>query len=212
MNYLAHLSLAQPSVSSKVGNMLGDFMRGVDADALSMPVRQGLDNHRLVDRFTDSHDWVLMQRRQFSPARRRFAGVALDVLFDHFLWQHWSVLYSSSREESIQRHYQDLLAGKNLMPEMMQRRMQRMVENDLLNRYGELQQVGQALDAIADRIRFANAFAGIVEEIIPRYDELEQGFLDFYPELKRAVDKAAIESFRGDEYGAFPSTGKDLSG
>ncbi len=29
MNYFAHLTLARPTVPSKVGNLLGDFMRGV---------------------------------------------------------------------------------------------------------------------------------------------------------------------------------------
>lgn len=193
MNYLAHLSLAQPSVPSKVGNVLGDFMRGVDAETLSVPVRQGLDNHRLVDRFTDSHEWVIEQRRQFSPVRRRFGGVALDVLFDHFLWRHWSSLYSLPRGQTIEQHYQHLLAGGTLMPETMRLRMQRMVEHDLLNRYARLEQVGQALDMIAARIRFANGFAGIVEEIAPRYEILEAGFLDFYPQLQDAVSAAGLE-------------------
>ena len=70
MNYLAHLTLAQPSVPSKVGNVLGDFMRGAVVSELSEPLRRGLDNHRLVDRFTDHHPWVMAQRRGFSARRR----------------------------------------------------------------------------------------------------------------------------------------------
>ena len=197
MNYLAHLSLAQPSVSSKVGNLLGDFMRGVDAGALPDGVRRGLDNHRLVDRFTDNHNWVGDQRRRFSPQRRRFAGVALDVLFDHFLWRHWTVFYTESRAEMIMQHYDHLLAGNGLMPGPMRPRMQRLVALDLLNRYAELDQVGEALDMIAGRIRFPNAFSGIVEEVVPRYDELEAGFLTFYPQLQQAVQAAALEDGQG---------------
>ncbi len=193
MNYLAHLCLAQPSVSSKVGNMLGDFMRGVEVATLPVAVRDGLENHRLVDRFTDSHDWVQAQRRQFSSARRRFAGVALDVLFDHFLWRHWSAFYAQPRRELIELHYRHLQAGDALMPDLMRQRVQRLVEHDLLNRYAQLDQVGQALDVIAARIRFANHFAGMVDEIAPRYEALEQGFLAFYPQLQQAVAEVALE-------------------
>ena len=50
MNYFAHLALARPTPASKVGNLLGDFMRGVREEELPPPVRQGLRNHRLVDR------------------------------------------------------------------------------------------------------------------------------------------------------------------
>lgn len=197
MNYLAHLTLAQPFAPSKVGNVLGDFMRGVEVAGLSEPVRLGLDNHRLVDRFTDSHDWVRAQRAKFSPARRRFAGVALDVLFDHFLWHHWSSFYASPRGDTIALHYRHLQAGDALMPPVMRHRMQRMAEFDLLNRYVELRQVGQALDMIAGRIRFANRFTGIVEEIVPFYEELEEGFLVFYPQLQHAVAQAALEAQSG---------------
>ena len=193
VNYLAHLTLAQPSVPSKVGNVLGDFMRGAVVSELSEPLRRGLDNHRLVDRFTDHHPWVMAQRRGFSARRRRFAGVALDVLFDHFLWQHWATFYGHDRDAAIIRHYQHLQAGLPLMHLPMRERVERLIEHDLLNQYGELERVGQALDVIAGRIRFANDFAGIIQEIEPRYQALEAGFLTFYPELQAAVREAALE-------------------
>lgn len=193
MNYLAHLTLAQPSVPSKVGNVLGDFMRGAVVSELSEPLRRGLDNHRLVDRFTDHHPWVIAQRRGFSPARRRFAGVALDVLFDHFLWQHWARFYGTPRAQTIASHYRDLEQGLPLMHAPMRQRVERLIAFDLLNQYGELAGVGEALDVIAGRIRFANAFGGMIEEIEPRYRELEDGFLDFYPELQEAVRSAGVE-------------------
>ena len=194
MNYLAHLSLSRPSVPSKVGNVLGDFMHGVDPASLDRAVRCGLDNHRLVDRFTDSHAWVRDQRRQFSVGRRRFAGVALDVLFDHLLWQHWSRFYALDRDGTIAAHYRHLEAGLPLMHAPMRLRVERLIEHDLLNQYAHLERVGQALDAIAGRIRFANDFAGIIEEIEPRYRELEEGFLAFYPELQKAVREAGLEA------------------
>ena len=71
--------------------------------------------------------------------------------------------------------------------------MEGLLEHDLLNRYARLSQVGEALDAIAARIRFANPFAGMVEEIEPRYETLEAGFLVFYPQLREAVEQAALE-------------------
>ena len=58
MNYFAHLVLAQPTVESTVGNLLGDFARGVDRANLPTSIKAGLDNHRAVDRFTDSHPTI----------------------------------------------------------------------------------------------------------------------------------------------------------
>ena len=57
MNHFAHCVLAQPAEESVVGNLLGDFARGVELAALNPAVRAGLENHRAVDRFTDIIHW-----------------------------------------------------------------------------------------------------------------------------------------------------------
>ena len=82
MNHFAHLVLAQPTVESTVGNLLGDFARGVDQASLPAAVRAGLLNHRAVDRFTDAHPLVLEMKRSFGARRRRFAGTPAMVLVD----------------------------------------------------------------------------------------------------------------------------------
>ena len=79
MNYLAHLALAQPNHHSLVGNLLGDFCKGVPLNSLPTTILAGLANHRAVDSFTDQHPLVRQSRLLFSAQRRRFAGIALDV-------------------------------------------------------------------------------------------------------------------------------------
>ena len=89
MNYLAHLVLSQPHADSYFGNLLGDFRRGVKVTAFSESVQAGVTNHLLVDKFTDSHPAVIAAKQQVSTQRRRFAGILLDICFDHFLLVHW---------------------------------------------------------------------------------------------------------------------------
>ena len=89
MNYLAHLYLSQPTVDSHYGNLLGDFRKGVNVAALPFSVQQGLQNHYLVDRFTDSHPEVMAAKQVFPKSQRRFAPVALDMIFDHFLIKNY---------------------------------------------------------------------------------------------------------------------------
>ena len=85
MNHLAHLFLAPDSPEARVGSLLGDFARGIVQDDLPAAVRDGLKHHRAVDAFTDQHPEVLASKRLFSPQRRRFAGVALDILYYDYL-------------------------------------------------------------------------------------------------------------------------------
>jgi acyl carrier protein phosphodiesterase len=195
MNHFAHLVLAQPTVESTVGNLLGDFARGVDQASLPAAVEAGLLNHRAVDRFTDAHPLVLEMKRSFSARRRRFAGIALDIYFDHLLITHWDRFEERSLENLIVGLYQRMDEGRKLMPhDEMQLVTRRMIEYDWFGSYGDIDAVAEALDRVAARIRFANDFDNAIEDLQRSHEMILQGFLEFYPQLQRHVTEQAIES------------------
>lgn len=195
MNHFAHLVLGQPTVESTVGNLLGDFARGVDQDALPVAVRAGLFNHRAVDRFTDAHPLVKEMKRKFSPQRRRFAGIALDIYFDHLLITHWQNFEDRNLDHLIAGLYQRMSAGQALMPAANMRRVtMRMVEHDWFGSYRELDAVAESLDRVAGRIRFANRFDHAIEDLLRNHDCIRDGFFEFYPQLQQHVAEQALES------------------
>ncbi|HLV78514.1 MAG TPA: ACP phosphodiesterase [Marinobacter sp.] len=184
MNHLAHTFLAPDSPEARVGSILGDFARGVDWAGLPPPVMAGVRHHRAVDAFTDRHPLVLAGKQLFSRQRRRFAGVALDVLYDHFLLRHWSRFTDCERQVFVQSVYQELASHEQVMPPAMIRTTRHMVRNDWFGSYEDLDNIGFALDRIASRIRFPNQFAGIIDEIRDNERQLEAQFLRFFPELQ----------------------------
>ncbi|MDC0664294.1 acyl carrier protein phosphodiesterase [Marinobacter sp. SS21] len=188
MNHLAHLFLAPASVPGRVGALLGDFARGIDTASLPLEVYQGLKHHRAVDAFTDRHPEVLACKPLFSAQRRRFAGVALDVLFDHYLLRHWSRFAADDSHHFIQEVYRDLELGACLMPDSMAHTTATMIRQDWFNAYRELDNVGHALDRISTRLRRPNQFAGVIEEIRSNDAELEARFLLFFHELQQQFD------------------------
>lgn len=183
MNYLAHLYLAQPNADSHFGNLLGDFGGKVHAKHLPTTVQYGLENHYLVDKFTDSHTSVIQAKQLFSPNRKRFAGIALDVLFDHFLIRHWSQFNKVPLAQFKQNSYALLNENLSVMPTKMKQVVIRMTQNDWFKEYETVEGIGFALDNIAKRIRFTNKFSGSIEDILRNYAELEAVFLTFFPEL-----------------------------
>ena len=193
MNYLAHIALSQPNSYSLVGNLLGDFCKGVQIDMLPQAVRQGLANHRAVDHFTDHHPLVRNAKTNFSAQRRRFAGIALDMLFDHFLIRHWPAFYSQPFAAVKQQIYSDIAAAEHLMPPAMAATMRNVYQKDWFASYEQLRSLGYALDRIAQRIRFTNQFSGVIEEIEPVYSKLEHDFLQFYPQLQQHVQQLGLE-------------------
>ncbi len=195
MNHFAHLVLAQPTLESTVGNLLGDFARGLDPQQLSPSVRAGLLNHRAVDRFTDSHPRVIEMKRAFSDRRRRFAGIALDIYFDHLLINHWESFDGRDLDNLIGEFYRRMSAGRALMPgENMRRVTRRMIEYDWFGSYRHHDAVAESLDRVAARIRFDNGFANAIEELERNRDMIRDGFFEFYPDLKAHVGELALET------------------
>ena len=194
MNYLAHLYFAKPTADSHFGNLLGDFGGRRHIEKLPAAVVNALDNHYLVDKFTDAHLLVKEAKQYFSPQRKRFAGVAIDVLFDHFLIKYWHTFNQQPLTSFKQTSYG--LLGKRLpvMPARMQRVVTSMIENDWFKEYETLDGVGLALDNIAARIRFTNTFTGAVEDIAHYYTELDAVFLAFFPQLIKHVKQRGLES------------------
>ncbi|TNF86980.1 MAG: DUF479 domain-containing protein [Gammaproteobacteria bacterium] len=194
MNHFAHLVLSQPTLESTVGNLLGDFARGIDPDRLPRAVLAGLHNHRAVDRFTDAHPRINQMKRAFSPERRRFAGIALDIYFDHLLIQHWQSFEQRNLESLITEFYRRMSAARDLMPhENMRRVTGRMVEYDWFGSYRDIDAVAESLDRVAARIRFSNRFANAIEDLQRNHEQIRDGFFEFYPQLQQHVSELALE-------------------
>ncbi len=191
MNYLAHLLLAQDNPLSRLGNLMGDF-KG-DRSKLPDAVLLGIENHKAVDKFTDNHSLITQLKPLFSRQRRRFSGIILDVLFDHFLLKHWSNYCSEEPQIFIQSCYGDLASHQAMMPARMQHVVALMSRDNWLGAYEDLAGVGRALDGIASRIRFKNDYVGALEEVTFHYASLESAFLAFFPQLIEHVRVLSLE-------------------
>ncbi len=194
MNHFAHLVLSQPTVASTVGNLLGDFARGVDLQTLPTAVMAGLLNHRAVDRFTDAHPLVQRMKTGFSPARRRFAGIALDIYFDYLLINHWDRFEQRNQAQLVSGFYRRMHQGQALMPgEDMQRVTRRMIDYDWFGRYRDIDSIAESMDRVAARIRFRNCFANAIEDIERNQAMIREGFFQFYPQLQAHIAALGIE-------------------
>ncbi len=89
MNYLAHFFLAENTPESLLGNLLGDFVKGSAVNLYPQEIIKGIYLHRKVDSYTDSHAIVRSSKSLVCSQRRRFAGVLIDVFYDHFLAKNW---------------------------------------------------------------------------------------------------------------------------
>lgn len=188
MNYLAHLRLSPSDAESMVGNLMGDFRKHLGETALPDRVNWGISNHLRVDKFTDTHPVILDLKCLFSKERRRFAGIVLDVAFDYFLTCHWQKFSDSDIDLFIDQAHDKIASLSDIMPTRMQYVMSYMIEDQWLRSYATLEGIGYALDRMSTRIRFENKMAGAIEEVENNYQELEEGFLLFFPSLLEHIE------------------------
>lgn len=186
MNYLAHLLLGGDEPLHRLGGLIADFTRGrLETLAKQYPakVMHGISVHRQVDRFTDMHDQVARSKRRFSPARRRYAGIIVDVLHDHYLSRHWEQYTDICRDTFIEDAYQLLRDNRRHLPERMHRVAPIMIEQDWLGSYQHIEEIGLVYERMSRRLRRPNTLAGAIEEVAANYLELEQDFENFFPDM-----------------------------
>ncbi|MBD2327514.1 DUF479 domain-containing protein [Alkalinema sp. FACHB-956] len=187
MNYLAHLHLSDGSPESMIGNLLGDFRKGLCEAQYSPAIRQGIVLHQQVDIFTDTHAIVRRSKQRMSPKFRRFAGIMLDVLYDHFLSKHWADYSQESLREFVDRAYDILLTHQAILPPLLQRAVPVMVDQDWLYSYRDLAGVDLTLRRIARRFKRETPLAQAIEELQHHYPALEADFQAFFPILVQWV-------------------------
>lgn len=183
MNYLAHLFLSEGTPESLIGNLLGDFVKGSAVNLYPEEIIKGIDLHRKVDSYTDSHAVVRSSKSLVCPQRRRFAGVLTDVFYDHFLAKNWREYSEVSLRDFTRRVYQVLQDSRDILPESLQQVMPTIIARDLLCSYREIDGIDTALNRMSARIKRTNNLASGVEDLTANYHQFELDFRAFFPEL-----------------------------
>ncbi len=186
MNYLAHLFLSPDEPQVQLGGLIADFTRGrLDTLARQYPPRvmRGIELHRKIDRFTDDNHWVQRSKARFPSGYRRFAGILVDILYDHFLSRSWSDYTGRDRLEFIQQVYRRLAEHRQLLPPNLQQLAPRMSEEDWLGSYHDLEVIGFVYGRMASRLGRPTCLDGAIDEVKANYPLLADDFNHFFPQL-----------------------------
>ncbi len=187
MNYLAHLYLSDRTVDGFAGSLLGDFVTGNVTGRFGENVESEIMMHRRIDAFTDAHPLVKRSKARVSDNLRRYAGVLVDVFYDHFLAADFEKYADVSLADFSKNVYRALVHHQKLFPEAFQRRILAIAEFDLLGSYASVDGIATALVRISGRIRRQNELAKGIIDLKNNYDELRADFAEFFPELVEFV-------------------------
>lgn len=180
MNYLAHTYLAGTADSDRLGGLLGDFVKGPLPCGLPPSLAAGVALHRRIDSYADAHPAFQRSRARVSTLRRRYAGVMVDMFYDHLLAAHWHDYSCLRLEDYSQTVYALLDAHADILPERLAQVRVWMREENWLCSYRSLDGVGDALDRIARyRLTRPGTLPGAIEELVADYAGFKADFSEF---------------------------------
>ncbi|MGN8346769.1 ACP phosphodiesterase [Pseudomonas sp. SMV71] len=194
MNYLAHLHLGGPGREQLLGSLYGDFVKGPLQGLYDPRIEAAIALHRRIDTYTDRHPLVDIALSRFSAVRRRYAGIVLDVFFDHCLARDWTLYGEGPLMDFTARVYH-VLGTEPQLPGRLAQIAPHMVANDWLGSYQAFDVLGQVLRGISRRLTRPEELAGAMEELTRLYEPLSEDFRLFYPQLQDFAQSQVTQPF-----------------
>jgi len=185
MNWLAHLLLSEPNAEFRIGNILPDLASPSELAHLPDSFQRGITRHREIDAYTDACDVFLRSKNRFDPPLRRYAGIMVDVFYDHFLSLHWDRFSEVPRRTFINRFYRSIGPRKKVLPSTAFCVFDWMQTGDWLGEFATLNGIEMTLQRISGRLRRPVDFSPAMDVLRDHFDEFDNDFDDFFPRLHR---------------------------
>lgn len=191
MNFLAHLYLAGENEDHVVGQLLADFLERGWQELVSPGVLRGIRLHQQADLYTDQHALFRRSRERLPRHLRRYAGIVVDIFYDHLLATRWEQFHDMPLQQFAQSRYRILEGRTEEMTDRMRAVLPILVERDWLTSYRDIEGMERALAGVSRRLRRANPVAEAGAAFRAEKEGFERDFLAFFPDLAAHIARLA---------------------
>jgi acyl carrier protein phosphodiesterase len=189
MNVLAHIYLSGDSDKIIIGNYIGDYVKGRDYLKYPEPVRRGIILHRHIDDFTDRHPVVHRSKIHFTRKYHRYAGVVIDILYDHFLCREWDFFSRRPLESVTYNFYRAMVNNFDILPENVKASFPFFIINNWIESYQTTSGIRNVLRTMSKRTSLPAETRYAMKMLKRNYYTLHDDFMEFFPELIAYVEK-----------------------
>lgn len=185
MNFLAHLFLSGDNPKIKVGNFIGDFVKGKNLEErFGKEVAKGIALHREIDWYTDRHPTVKKSKERLRPKYHHYSAVIIDIFFDHFLARNFEKYSEKILPDFADESYAIIQQHDSILPDEVKYMMPYMINGNWLANYAKIEGIHRALSGMARRTRFESHMDKSSEDLKEHYANFEEEFFTFFPELR----------------------------
>ena len=187
MNFLAHALLAGESPALVVGGVVGDWIKGPLPAGLPEDLARGVALHRAIDTFAETHPAFCASRARMSAGRRRYAGVLVDIFYDHLLARDWARYRADELGGYCAVVYRQIADRRHHLPASAHHALELMAREDWLQSYGGLEGIADVLARMSRRARQPNPLAGGEADFVAAAEGFERDFRDWLPDAQHFV-------------------------
>lgn len=188
MNYLAHIYLSGDSEEIKVGNFIGDFVKGNQHQQFPEQVAYGIILHRRIDSFTDHHAIVRECIHLLRPGYGKYAGIVTDIFFDHFLASNWKDYSLDSLNHFTKNAHAIFLSNFKLLPFRVKQFLPFLIYHKRLESYAKRENIFTVLEIMSHRTSLPANSNWAMQILNQEYDQFEVLFRSFFSELINYVE------------------------
>lgn len=184
MNYLAHILLSGDNPDVKIGNFIGDYVKGNQYLKYSEDIQRGILLHRQIDKFTDTHPLVKDSMLIFRPKYRKYAGVIVDVVYDHFLTHNWSKYSDVTLNQFVNETHKLIMRRYFSLPNKIKQFLPYLIRSRRLEAYAEIEGLRKTFHIMSGHTSLPDFSNWAVEQVEENYDLIESQFLPFFDEIR----------------------------
>lgn len=183
MNYLAHIYLSGNNNLVTIGNFIADGIKGKDYTKYHKDIQTGILLHRHIDTFTDAHAIVRKSTKRLHENYGHYAGVIVDIFYDHYLAKNWNKYSSVPLNEYVNCFYELLQDQYDILPLRIKKMMPYMISGNWLLSYASLDGIAKVLQGMNTRTKNRSGMDKATKELDMFYLEFENEFTLFFEEL-----------------------------
>lgn len=189
MNFLAHLHLSASNVDIRLGNFIGDYVKGNQLKVYPKGVQVGIKLHRTIDHITDKHEAWRRGREILRPSYGRWSGVATDVMFDYVLAKEWC-LYSNRPLKGFTRtFYFQMLQRFHTLPSAVRGFLPFMIQSNRLYSYSTDEGIVKALEIMGNYTSMKGNPGIALQLVKENYDVFRNGLNELMVDLSLVAEK-----------------------
>lgn len=189
MNHLAHSLLSCGDPDLLMGNMLTDFVNLKEARQIHEDFQKGIEIHRLIDKFMDTHPLTKEAIQMIKPSQGKYASVSIDLLFDYLLANNWKKYNGESIEDFSNDIYRTLEQNFDKIPDFVSEKFQRLISYKFLEQYQELWRFEKVMKNMQKRAKFKANFENMMKDIESDLPRLDVIFNTFFPLAISYIDE-----------------------